>query len=277
MGSNASALPPRKKAASPFSRPSWTRIASVRSGPMFLAKRPCGFHTRAILGLAPEDIPHARQPLLLGKGIHPVAELAAHRFAGRAPWAQGIARTSLPSCSSSLAKIAKPEPAKCVGHVLHPDRVAQVGFVAAIPLQRVPVSDARPVGVDFAAFAEMFEKSLQHGLDGGKTSSCGYKTHLHVQLVEVGRRAVRARVFVAEAGGDLEIAVEARHLDQLLELLRRLRKGVELARMQARRHQKVTRPFGRRGGDDRRLEFGEPLIPHGVAQPAHTFDRSIMF
>jgi hypothetical protein len=60
------------------------------------------------------------------------------------------------------------------------------------------------------ALAEVLEQPLQHRLDGGEDVVLGDKGHLHVQLVEVGRRAVGARVFVAEAGRDLEIAVEAR-------------------------------------------------------------------
>ena len=164
-----------------------------------------------------------------------------------------------------------------LAHVLHPDRVAQVGLVRPIPFQRIAVGNARPVGVDLARHLadllallfEMFEQPLQHRLNGGEDVVLGDEAHLDVQLVEVGGRAVRAGVFIAETGRDLEVTVETCDLDQLLELLRRLGQGVELARMQARRHQKVARALWGRGGDDRRLEFREPLIPHGVAQPAH--------
>jgi nitrate reductase NapAB chaperone NapD len=49
----------------------------------------------------------------------------------------------------------------------------------------------------------------------------------HVDLGELGL-AVGAQVLVAEALGDLVVAVEARHHQQLLEELRRLRQREEL-------------------------------------------------
>jgi uncharacterized protein with PIN domain len=110
------------------------------------------------------------------------------------------------------------------------------------------------------------------------TSSWVTKLISTIELVEFARRAVGARVFVAEAGRDLEVAVEARHHQQLLELLRRLRQRVELARVQARRHEEVARAFRRGGRQDRRLEFGEALIDHAAAAGWRWMrDRSTMF
>ena len=106
---------------------------------------------------------------------------------------------------------------------------------------------------------EFLEHAGQHRLDGGEDIVLGDKAHFQIELVELARRAVGAAILVAETGRDLEIAVEARHHDQLLELLRRLRQRIELARIAARRHQEVARPFRRRRGQDRRLEFGEAL------------------
>jgi hypothetical protein len=57
------------------------------------------------------------------------------------------------------------------------------------------------------------------------------ETHLEIELVELTRRAVGARVLVAVTGGDLEVAVEAGGHQQLLELLRRLGQRVEPAGM----------------------------------------------
>src|SRR3546814_1182080 len=71
------------------------------------------------------------------------------------------------------------------------------------------------------------------------------------------RLAVGAQILVAEAAGDLVVAVEARHHQQLLEQLRRLRQRKELAGMRARRHQIVARAFRRRLGQDRRLRSEE--------------------
>ena len=152
---------------------------------------------------------------------------------------------------------------------LHLDRVAQVGLVAAVFQQGFRIGDARPVGIDRAAAPEFLEQPLDDGLDRGEDILLVHEGHFQVELVEVGGAAVGARVFIAEAGGDLEILVEARDHDQLLELLRRLRQRVELARMQARGHQEVARAFGRGSRDDRRLEFGEALVPHPVADRPH--------
>src|SRR5262249_51705695 len=69
------------------------------------------------------------------------------------------------------------------------------------------------------------------------------ETHLQVELIKLTWRTIRARILVAEARRDLEIAVEARDHDQLLELLRRLRKRIEFSRMQTRRHEIVARAF----------------------------------
>ena len=154
-------------------------------------------------------------------------------------------------------------------HIGHLDRVAQVGLVRAIPQQRIAIGDQRPVRIDLFAFSEFFEKSLNDRLHRGKDVFLLHEAHLDVELIEVGRAAVGAGVFVAETGRDLEVAVKARHHDQLLELLRRLRQGVELARMQPRRHKEISRPFGRGSRDDRRLKLGEAAVPHPVAQAAH--------
>ena len=114
--------------------------------------------------------------------------------------------------------------------------------------------------------AEFLEHAAQHGLNRVEHVFLGDETHLDVELVELAGRTVGAGVLVAETGGDLEVAVEARHHDQLLELLRRLRQRIELAGMDARRHEEVAGTFGRGRGEDRRLEFEEALVHHAAAQ-----------
>ena len=54
------------------------------------------------------------------------------------------------------------------------------------------------------------------------------EAHLEVDLRELGL-AVEAQVLVAEAAHDLEVAIDARDHEQLLEDLRRLGERVELA------------------------------------------------
>ena len=116
------------------------------------------------------------------------------------------------------------------------------------------------------AAAELLEQTAQDRLDRIEHILLRDEAHLEVELVEFARRAVGAGVLVAEAGRDLEITVEARDHDQLLELLRRLRQRIELAGMHAARHQIIARAFGRGRGEDRRLELEEAGIAHALAQ-----------
>ena len=88
--------------------------------------------------------------------------------------------------------------------------------------------------------------------------------HLDVDLREL-RLTIGAQVFVAETADDLEIPVRARDHQELLEELRRLRQRVELAGMDAARHEIIARAFRRRLPEDRRFDFPEPV---GVEIPA---------
>ena len=82
---------------------------------------------------------------------------------------------------------------------------------------------------------------------------------------------IEAQVFVAEAAGDLEIAVEPRDHEQLLVDLRRLRQRVTLARVHARRDEIVARALGCRLGEDRRFDLQEVELaecaPRSLQQP----------
>jgi hypothetical protein len=67
---------------------------------------------------------------------------------------------------------------------------------------------------------------------------------LDVELREL-RLTIGAQVLVAETAGDLVIAIEPRHHQQLLEELWRLRQGEETAGMGAARDEVVPRAFRR--------------------------------
>ena len=152
-----------------------------------------------------------------------------------------------------------------LGHVLHLDRVAQVRLVGAVFPHRLGVRDAREFRRHRLAVAELLEQAAHDRLDGVEHVFLGDEAHLQIELIELARRAVGAGVLVAEAGRDLEVAVEARDHDQLLELLRRLRQRVEFSGMHAGRHEIVARAFRRGGGEDRRLELEEARLAHAVA------------
>ena len=182
------------------------------------------------------------------------------------PPGAGIAQTStLWSRSIMPAKTLKPEPAKCSVTVLHLDRVAQVRLVGAVFAHRLAIGNAREFLRHRLAVGESLEDAADHRLHRREDVVLRDEAHLDVELVEFARQPVGARILVAEAGRDLEIAVEARHHDQLLELLRRLRQRVELSRMQPRRHEEVARALRRGGGQDRRLELVEAGRAHQLA------------
>ena len=168
-----------------------------------------------------------------------------------------------------LGEDAKPATGKVLRHDLHLDRVAQVRFIRAIPQRRVTIGDLGPVGINLAPATEFLKHALQDRLDGVEHVLLFDKAHLQIQLVEVGWRAVRARILIPETRRDLEIFVKTRHHDQLFELLGRLGQRVEFARMQAGGHQEIPRAFGGGGGDDRRLILPKTFVPHPLADRGH--------
>ena len=70
-----------------------------------------------------------------------------------------------------------------------------------------------------------------------------HEAHFAVNLSEL-RLTVGAEVFVAEALGNLEIAVIAAHHEKLLEDLRALWQGIELSGIHTRGHHEVSGAFG---------------------------------
>ncbi len=86
--------------------------------------------------------------------------------------------------------------------------------------------------------------------------------HLEVDLREL-ELAVRAEVLVAKTAGDLEVLLEARHHQDLLEELRRLRQRVELAAVDARGDQEVAGALRGRARQHGSLDFEKaPLVQH---------------
>jgi hypothetical protein len=92
-----------------------------------------------------------------------------------------------------------------------------------------------------------------------------HERHLDVDLRELGL-AVAAEILVAEALHDLDVAIEARDHEQLLEELRALGERVEEAGVQARGHEEVARAAGRVLHEDRRLDLDEAVVREVVAR-----------
>ena len=238
------------------------RIASVRSGADVLGDRAGAFERVAFL--APEDVAEPRLALALRPAVHAVAEGAAAAGLGRNGPDLGL------GVAGELAgEHLEARAGEMLGDVLHLDRVAQVRLVRAVLADRRVVGNARPLLRHRLALGELLEHAAHHRLHRVPDVFLRDEAHLEVELVELARQAVGARVLVAEARRDLEIAVEARHHQQLLVLLRRLRQREERAGMDAARHQEVARAFRRRRGQDRRRVFGKADLAHA---PAHRRD-----
>ena len=88
-----------------------------------------------------------------------------------------------------------------------------------------------------------------------------------VDLGEFGL-AVGAQVFVAEAFGDLVVAVETGHHQKLLEELRRLRQGEKFARVHAAGHEIIACAFGSGAGEHRGFDIDKALFVE-IAAHAH--------
>lgn len=157
----------------------------------------------------------------------------------------GRARTCLP------AECLELRVGEDVGDVDEFQLGPQVRLVVAVLQHRLAERDARERRGDVAAVAELLEELGHQRLDRPEDVLLLDERHLDIELVELAGRTVGAGVLVAEARRDLEVAVEAGDHQQLLELLRSLGQGVELARVQAGRDDEVTGALGRRRGEDR--------------------------
>ena len=139
----------------------------------------------------------------------------------------------------------KPAALHKVGNVLDDERVAKVGLIRAVRLERFAVGDAaerRLVGIPARILGK---DGREHPFEHFKDVLLRRERHLDIELIELAGRTVGAGVLVAEAGGDLEVLVEPRAHQKLLVLLGRLRERIELAGIDAARDDVVARALGR--------------------------------
>ena len=138
---------------------------------------------------------------------------------------------------------------------------AQVRAVGAEAAHRLVVGHARHRQLDLDARGaehrgEQALVDVDHVLDLDER-------HLEVELGEVGL-AVGAQVLVAEAAGDLVVALEPGDHQQLLEELRRLRQRVERAPLEPARDEEVAGALRGRAGQHRGLDVEEALARRGT-------------
>ena len=143
---------------------------------------------------------------------------------------------------------------------LHAD--AGVGLVDAVGVHGIPVLDAAQRQLH--VHAHLAERVGEDLLERAHDVVLLDEAHLDVDLGELGL-AVGAQVLVAEALGDLVVLLDAAHHEQLLEELRALGQGVEVAGLQAGRHDEVARTLGRGLEERRRLDLHEAAVVEGLA------------
>ena len=150
-----------------------------------------------------------------------------------------------------------------VGHFHEFQRDAGIRLVRTEALHGLGIRHAREGGrqVDVQGLAE---GSTHHLFHQAHDAFLVHEGGLDIELGEF-RLAVGAQVLVTEALDDLVVTIEARHHQELLEDLRRLRQREELARMGARRHQVVTRAFRRGLGQHRGFDVDEAGRVHVTA------------
>ena len=141
---------------------------------------------------------------------------------------------------------------------------ADIGFVGAVQVDGIIIADPRE-GLRQVRTDGFFEHRAEHIFGNVEHIIAGDKAHFNIDLREL-RLAVAARVFITVAAGNLKIAVKTGDHQYLLVQLRGLRQRIELARIEAGRHQIVARALRRRFNKGRRFNFQEvprcEVLPH---------------
>ena len=138
-------------------------------------------------------------------------------------------------------------------------REPDVGLVRAEAFKRRLVGQRRERGFEDGPVRDRRVGDLdRHRLDERHHGRLVDEAHLEVELGELGL-AIAAQVLVAVAAGDLHVAVDAGDHQQLLELLRALRQGVDGPGLEPARDDEVAGALGRALDQGRRLDLDEPV------------------
>ena len=203
--------------------------------------------------LADEHVRQAFRAALLGP-LLPRVELPAR-----------LARPTRHDDRTDVGRLEHPE--RCVGEELGAlgdlEAEAQIGLVRAESAHRLGVGQLRDRGRDVVA--DELPQRDEDVLGQQDHVLLAHEAHLDVELGELGL-AVGAEVLVAVAARDLEVPLDARDHQQLLEQLRALRQRVERAGLQPGGHQEVARALRCRPGQCRRLHLDEAVAGEHVAR-----------
>ncbi len=192
------------------------------------------------LGLAHEllegTVPGA--VLLEGKpgqalGAEACGDLAQLVDAGAGPGAGALGVDALDVLALGLGRVGEKAEGRALkyrSHVVQGHAEAGVGLVDAVGVHGLPIGHAAQRRGH--VHAHLGEGVVEHVLDRGHHIVLLDEAHLHVHLRELGL-TVGAQVLVAEALGHLVVALHAADHEELLQELRALRQGVEVARLGA--------------------------------------------
>ena len=113
---------------------------------------------------------------------------------------------------------------------------------------------------------ELGKNRRQDVLQHGEYIVLAGEAHLHIQLIELTGRSIASGVLVAEAGRDLEVAVEPGGHQKLFKLLGGLRQGVEFSGVFSSGYEVIACALGGGCGQDRGSNFQEAVFGHSGAQ-----------
>src|SRR5215216_3880747 len=133
----------------------------------------------------------------------------------------------LTASSERLGERTKCCPTKGVRHIMQLETEAKIGSVATEPVHGIVVCQAWERSLQDALLAEPLGQPEIELFDQRHDVRFFDESHLYVELREL-RLPVSALGFISEAAGDLEVAVEPSHHQELLHLLRRLGQGVKV-------------------------------------------------
>ncbi len=154
-----------------------------------------------------------------------------------------------------------------VGSILDGQVDTEVRLICAVLLHRLEVRDTGERCAGCTVICAVLGKDRRKYIfDDREDIFLSCKSHLHIELVELSRRSVASGILITEARSDLEISVEAGGHQELLELLRSLRKCVELTRVLSGRNEIVTSAFRRRSGEDRCGDLHEVMLHHSLTE-----------
>src|SRR4051812_15941324 len=139
---------------------------------------------------------------------------------------------------------------------MHPEPA--VWLVASELVHRLRVRYSRERRYDFHVAARA-KKGREHAFHERKNFVRGYERRLYVDLGKFGL-PIGAEIFVPETFRDLEIFLEPADHQELLVLLRRLGKRVELPLRQPARDQEIAGPFRGALRQNGGLDLDEPFL-----------------